>query len=133
MILRLPVALALLIAAVCAPCLRAEPAGEAVLKTFIFPTRETDPSRCVISTRSLMQREIFRQAILIAAREGLGMATRDEAIGEPVSPAPGGSFDFELIGPDPSSLGGELSLVKNGQRKLIWKVSVPDDHTAITK
>ena len=38
--------------------------------------------------RPLLGRELVRQAVLIAARDGLGCATRDATLREPLSPAP---------------------------------------------
>jgi tetratricopeptide (TPR) repeat protein len=45
--------------------------------------------------RSLLAREIVRQAFLIAARDGLGLSTRDGTIGDPDEP-PGGRLVAEV-------------------------------------
>ncbi len=39
----------------------------------------------------LLHREVIRQAVLIAARDGLGLATRDEVLGDRPPEAPGGA------------------------------------------
>jgi tetratricopeptide (TPR) repeat protein len=45
-----------------------------------------DPDQ-LASFQGLLTREIFRQAVLVAARDGLGLATRDGALGEPMPEA----------------------------------------------
>ena len=53
-----------------------------------FTAQETDPR---MSARSgILQRELIRQALLVAARDELGLSTRDEVLGErPSAVAPG--------------------------------------------
>jgi hypothetical protein len=51
-----------------------------------------------IAIQGLLTREICRQAVLIAARDGLGLATRDGALGEP-TPTGDPSPTLEVVAP----------------------------------
>ena len=68
-----------------------EPAKRAGFTTLLLTSdsAQTVESRGGRLTRqSLMAREVFRQAVLIAGRDGLGLSTRDESLREPLAPPP---------------------------------------------
>ena len=58
-----------------------------------WPTSTNSAAALVGSFQGLLTRELVRQAVLIAARDELGLATRDEVVGDgplgPVTPDPG--------------------------------------------
>jgi len=54
------------------------------------PTRTRDPRALVVISHGLLARELVRQALLIAARDELGLATRDEVLGETLPTGTGG-------------------------------------------
>jgi tetratricopeptide (TPR) repeat protein len=50
------------------------------------------------STQGILARELFRQALLIAARDELGLATRDESVGDPAPAGQGqGGASVEVV------------------------------------
>jgi tetratricopeptide (TPR) repeat protein len=51
------------------------------------PTSTDNPAQAEGTFRGILARELFRQALLIAARDELGMATRDEVLGDPAPDA----------------------------------------------
>jgi tetratricopeptide (TPR) repeat protein len=67
----------------------------------------TDVERVREAQAGLLARELIRQAVLVAARDELGVATRDELLGDAAPDATGGrSADFALI----SRLNGPASV-----------------------
>ncbi len=61
------------------------------------PTCTNDPAPIDGTLQGILARELFRQAILIAARDELGLATRDEVLGDsPPAVAEGGPH-VELV------------------------------------
>jgi tetratricopeptide (TPR) repeat protein len=61
------------------------------------PTSTDDPARLQGTVGGILARELFRQALLIAARDELGLATRDELLGDPPPAAAGGDPQAELL------------------------------------
>ena len=61
------------------------------------PTGPDDPDRLKDTVGGILARELFRQALLIAARDELGLATRDELLGDAAPAAAAGDPQAELI------------------------------------
>src|SRR5579864_4733199 len=77
-------AILLALAFLSAPARGQEEAKAPVL--FGLRAEETDVARGVEGV-GLLYREVLRQAVLLAAREGLGLPTRDQALREPLPEA----------------------------------------------
>ncbi len=61
------------------------------------PTGADDPARLRETVGGILARELFRQALLIAARDELGLATRDELLGDAPPPEAARDPQTELI------------------------------------
>jgi tetratricopeptide (TPR) repeat protein len=61
------------------------------------PTGTDDPARLQDTVGGILARELFRQALLIAARDELGLATRDELLGDAAPAEAAGDPRAELI------------------------------------
>jgi tetratricopeptide (TPR) repeat protein len=61
------------------------------------PTGTDDPARLQDTVGGILARELFRQALLIAARDELGLATRDELLGDATPAEAGGHPRAELV------------------------------------
>lgn len=70
------------------------------------PTGQTDQEKTRNVQKGLLARELVRQAILVAARDELGLATRDELLGDSVSDAGDASADVASL----ARLNGPASL-----------------------
>ena len=71
------------------------------------PTGVTEPAQAEGVQKGLLARELIRQAILLAARDELGLATRDELLGDSAPDGKGSaSADFALL----PRLGGPASV-----------------------
>ena len=60
------------------------------------PTSDVEPARLEDSIQGILARELFRQALLIAARDELSLATRDEVLGDSIPPAAKDAKNVEL-------------------------------------
>jgi hypothetical protein len=60
------------------------------------PAATADPDRLRGTIGGILARELFRQALLIAARDELGLPTRDELLGDAPTVAAGGAPQAEL-------------------------------------
>ena len=54
------------------------------------PTATADPDKLRDTIGGILARELFRQALLIAARDEMGLPTRDELLGDPPTVAADG-------------------------------------------
>jgi tetratricopeptide (TPR) repeat protein len=89
------------------------------------PTTQPADVRSAIGLRSCtvsgtmnvgqLRRELFRQAVLIAARDGLGMETRDESLRQPLEQLP----PSQTLTPDMADL--DLSLRVGAQPEKLWQ------------
>ncbi len=61
------------------------------------PTGTKDPDRLEDTHQGILDRELMRQALLIAARDELGMATRDEVLGDVIAADATTRSDVELV------------------------------------
>ncbi len=61
------------------------------------PTCTKDPDRLEDTYQGILNRELMRQALLIAARDELGLATRDEVLGDSIAAAATAGSDVELV------------------------------------
>jgi hypothetical protein len=60
------------------------------------PTCTNDPDRLEDTFQGILARELVRQAVLIAARDELGLATRDEVLGDVIAADATAMSDVEL-------------------------------------
>ena len=61
------------------------------------PTCTKDPDQLGDTHQGIFDRELMRQALLIAARDELGLATRDEVLGEAIADDAKAGSDVELV------------------------------------
>ena len=85
---------------------RDQPGGETIV-VLTEPGKMTEFRPNYYGSRSRLTRELVRQAVLMAAREGMNLPVRDAVIGDP---APAGQ-PAEVIEVDAQSLGHEVHLL----------------------
>src|SRR5581483_1862415 len=68
----------------------------------------------------LLYREVLRQAVLLAAREGLGLFTRDQALREPLPEEPA-TLGCVLKATAPGELKFTITRAADGAPKTVWE------------
>src|SRR5438270_10993149 len=71
----------------------------------------------------LLVRELARQAVLIAARDELGLATRDQTLREPFPQGAGKEVEIHTHGILDKTL--TIELTRDGGREKLWSAQVP--------
>ena len=80
------------------------------------------PDQGVVVPGPLLPRELFRQALLIAARDELGASTRDDVLGEPTDVA-GALHLIPIVGR--SNKGYRAGISISGKPARIWNTNLP--------
>jgi tetratricopeptide (TPR) repeat protein len=76
----------------------------------------------------ILIREIFRQALLIAARDGLGLATRDMTLREPLAAdghTPESVLEIDTLAAPGRFMALEIRRRRDGETELIWNKKLP--------
>ena len=90
------------------------------------PTANVDRPGSTDTVQGILARELFRQALLIAARDELGLATRDEVLGDSIPPAAKEAGNVELATVFHSTEGagepGRRPYEKQGKYETLFKL-----------
>jgi tetratricopeptide (TPR) repeat protein len=110
------------------PLQPAEPMPPGKLQPFLYLEKADIPTDFSPgATYPILGREVMRQAFYLAARHGLGLATRDGSLGEspPENLAPENSLFVDTIVRENSQIRLSLERGPSGGRKYIWKEEFP--------
>lgn len=97
--------------------------GDKSPAVFGLRTQETEIDKGIEGI-GLLYREVFRQAVLLSARESLGLLTRDQALRESLPEEPG-TLGCALRVTAPGNLKFTLTSDAEGATKTVWETTMP--------